>query len=519
MVEEYKYAYFENGQGINLLNVNGNFRGSPFTLPEEVNVCSLWAYSGDDMHNLKLEDIDNHRILCQFPKWANEVTFNVVQAGTNLRIVVNDGSPGDIMNSYEARFSFDSEGESSSIDESFSSYSTASSQSTGSSMSSVSSSSSSSVSSSSDSSSSSSSSQSASSISSSSISSSSVSSSSESSYSSISSSSLSSGSSSSTSGGAVGFVKTIKPDGGGDYTTLAAWEDYADDQASAAQWAECYDGTADLGQVLIDGWTGTPSSTEYPRIYAAPGERHDGTAGSSGAWIDVDTATNGIYMNIVSYTVIEGIRFELNYSAGAAYPIYNNRCDNSIIDGCLFVVVSANASSILIFLRHYTDGGPQTFTARNNVMYGNGTGSAGIYAYSRGNFAASIMNVYLYNNTVNDCGDRGIYFYQYNDADTINFTLENNICTNNTTDFEQYRNRGTRVGNNNCSEDDTADDWDGSGSITLQTPSDLFETVGSDHNLKTGSAAINAGKTISGFNWDAVGNTRSGTWDMGALEK
>ena len=37
-------------------------------------------------------------------------------------------------------------------------------------------------------------------------------------------------------------VKTVKPAGGGDFTSLLAWEDYADGQSTADQWAECYSG-------------------------------------------------------------------------------------------------------------------------------------------------------------------------------------------------------------------------------------------------------------------------------------
>lgn len=210
--KEYLYSYFQNGDGGNLLNIDGNFRGDSFILPVDVNICALWGYSGDDMYNLKLEDVDNHRILCHLESDAAESTFNVVPAGTHLRVVVNDGSPGNIMNSYEVRFRFSGEGESSEVTESFSSYSTASSQSSSTqtvstssmssstqtiSTSSMSSSSSSSESSSSTSTQTNSTSSSISSESSSSQSSSSVSSSSESSSSSVSSSSVSSSSESS----------------------------------------------------------------------------------------------------------------------------------------------------------------------------------------------------------------------------------------------------------------------------------------------------------------------------------
>ena len=78
-------------------------------------------------------------------------------------------------------------------------------------------------------------------------------------------------------------VKTIKPAGGGDYTSLALWEDAVDGEASAAQWAECYSG-GNLGAVTLSGWSATPDASNYPKIYAAEGNSH-GADVSSGAYI------------------------------------------------------------------------------------------------------------------------------------------------------------------------------------------------------------------------------------------
>ena len=80
-------------------------------------------------------------------------------------------------------------------------------------------------------------------------------------------------------------IKTIKPAGGGDYTTLAAWENWADGQASADQWAECYEG-GDLGPVLLNLWTPTPTPTLYPKIYTPLAERHNGTSAGGGDTVE-----------------------------------------------------------------------------------------------------------------------------------------------------------------------------------------------------------------------------------------
>jgi hypothetical protein len=69
------------------------------------------------------------------------------------------------------------------------------------------------------------------------------------------------------------IVKTVKPAGGGDYTSLAAWE--AGEQADLVgldqiRVAECYPGTdAAWGGVEVSGWN--TDANRYPVIRAAPG--------------------------------------------------------------------------------------------------------------------------------------------------------------------------------------------------------------------------------------------------------
>ena len=95
---------------------------------------------------------------------------------------------------------------------------------------------------------------------------------------------------------------TVGPDR--EYALLALWEDYADDQATADQWAECY--TGNLGAVGVYGWASTPTADARPMIYAAPG--HAGSAGGeAGAHIKA-TGWGASCLNVyVPYTVVEGL--------------------------------------------------------------------------------------------------------------------------------------------------------------------------------------------------------------------
>ena len=98
-------------------------------------------------------------------------------------------------------------------------------------------------------------------------------------------------------------IKTVKPAGGGDFTNLQDWADYASAQTSAHQWAKCYTG-GDLGNVTLSGWTATPTNESFPKIYAAPGE--NSTNISNGAYIS-NTTGDGI-KNHLPYLEVQGLR-------------------------------------------------------------------------------------------------------------------------------------------------------------------------------------------------------------------
>jgi len=103
-------------------------------------------------------------------------------------------------------------------------------------------------------------------------------------------------------------IKTIRTAshslGVGDFTSIQAWEDYADGESDPAQWAECYSG-GNLGLFELSGWSSTPSSSGYPKIYAASGEGHGGNP-RRGPHISVGT-TSEVNTIGVNYSVVEGL--------------------------------------------------------------------------------------------------------------------------------------------------------------------------------------------------------------------
>jgi hypothetical protein len=162
----------------------------------------------------------------------------------------------------------------------------------------------------------------------------------------------------------VATVKTIKS-AGGDYTTLALWEDWADGQATTDQWAECYSGF-DMGQVVIGSWLEDPDAANYPRIYTNLDQRHSGKDDGSGAYIAVDSAAHGveIYENFVR---VEGIRFVLSSSGRA---ISADGYNGIYIDSNL--ITTSGSPTTLVGLR-ISFSNNATVTFRNNLIYGSTT--------------------------------------------------------------------------------------------------------------------------------------------------
>jgi len=125
-------------------------------------------------------------------------------------------------------------------------------------------------------------------------------------------------------------IRTIRasthPLGTGDFTTIQAWEDFVDDKINPFQWAECYEGF-DLGTFTLSGWASTPTSSGYPRIYAASGEVHQGNLykGPTIAPPIDGTQTSTIS---VSYAKVEGI------GSTRGFTLDINSASNMEIDKC-----------------------------------------------------------------------------------------------------------------------------------------------------------------------------------------
>jgi hypothetical protein len=297
-------------------------------------------------------------------------------------------------------------------------------------------------------------------------------------------------------------VKTIKPAGGGDYTTLQAWEDWADGEANADQWAECYTG-GDLGGLTIASWTATPDADNYPRIYAADGEEHGGdkTAGAYFSGAGLSVATN--------YTQVVGLRGD--------GKIFNGTSGSFLLfERCL----SHDHVSVGFYMPRTFPGANATITIRNCLCIDVATG----FQLGTKDALGGIITLNVYNNTAYNCSAYGFQLQNKNfSAGGATINLENNIAMGCGDDFilSDTGGDGVITSNNNLSDDDTADDFGGTGHVVNQTDTDVFtDPASDDYSLKDGSAAADAGKTIAAVTDDIIGTARpqGDAYDIGAFE-
>tara|TARA_Y100001938_G_scaffold48300_1_gene67301 strand:+ start:358 stop:3165 length:2808 start_codon:yes stop_codon:yes gene_type:complete len=340
-------------------------------------------------------------------------------------------------------------------------------------------------------------------------------------------------------------IKTIRasshPLGTGDFTTIQAWEDYADDKVNPYQWAECYSGF-DLGVFNLAGWTSSPTSSGYPRIFAASGESHGGTltrgpiiAGTIGSEGGTPS-TSDVNTIAVNFAKIEGIGstrgFHMNLDSASNMLIENcwatsedNACFKALAD------VSTTTSSGNII--------------RNCVAIGTNGNDVG-FEIGGTNMIGGKPGIECYNNTAYSHKNTGFKiantklpgFYGGSDV-----TLRNCISMDaKGSDFSYtfisngVQGNGKYVSSHNLSGDSSAGTY-GSGNLTNQITANVFSSphngititnssgaisvaASGDFRLKKNSPAIDKGCTLHSVTRDFTGFLRPNgvSYDIGAYE-
>jgi len=314
------------------------------------------------------------------------------------------------------------------------------------------------------------------------------------------------------------MIKTIKPAGGGDYTTLQAWEDWADGEASAYQHAECYTG-GDLGEVTIQSWTATSTSEAYPKIYAADGEEHLGVI-DAGAYI-LGASTKCI-LAYIEFTEITGIRFGVSTGETEDEAIdWNTNLtlgDTLWVNRCMFLYPGRDAIYLTVYNEVYV---------RNCVfVFKSEITSEPLYS-SNDPTLLTVQHCTFYSpvNLASNGNTRCISFICNDSKDSC--LVENCIFSMRTSSSydEVLVGGGSGTGvtiNNSVSNQGGLNDYNGSNNLISQTTTDIFtDYLNNDYSLKTGSPARDMGKDLSGIVDDDIAKTerpQGSAYDAGALE-
>ena len=123
---------------------------------------------------------------------------------------------------------------------------------------------------------------------------------------------------------------TIYPGGGGDWTTIASWESWADGEATADQTA-LVDASGDAGgNVTISGWVTTPTSGSHPTIRAEDqyGDYATATQSTATGRARATHATSFVIRFREPYVTVEGMYLQ---NAGSSTTLNINTQGNQTI--------------------------------------------------------------------------------------------------------------------------------------------------------------------------------------------
>jgi len=334
------------------------------------------------------------------------------------------------------------------------------------------------------------------------------------------------------------IIKTIKPAGGGDYTTLQAFENAAQTAGTlASPWhAECYRGN--LGSLSIGARTYIATPSAHPYFYAASGEQHNGkltqnisetahisaVGGTPGIIIEYDIATN--------YCDITGLRISSNNSIAITAAATDSSVGH-LLNRLLIEVTGngggTNGGAIRMSITGTTPINGLTIRNCNITMSGNATQAIRFYC---GNGSASTdihHNLYLYNVGIQSTGTLTYGLRLSHNSSTFSYYPDTTIYnvaitgTSITTCYSKSDAAIVATGTHNLSSDATAF---GSANLQLSKTQAATWTATNDHVTPiTGSALLDNGvdlsaTAISPFSVDILGQSRplGPAWDIGGVE-
>jgi len=315
------------------------------------------------------------------------------------------------------------------------------------------------------------------------------------------------------------IIKTIKPGGGGDYTSLAAWE--ADRRGNiitrdTIEVAECYSGN--LGTLSLADANWTVDSTHYVIVRPATDHEHRGFFDTGRAYVSVSSG-NGILVT-VKYTRLSGLSIEsTSSSTGDAAINFSPLFGKGIMDSC----ICRNPTGYAI--RAFSDlrSGGETNEIRNCVFLHDSSGDQDCVDTGDpfGDNPGIVAN--FYNCTIINFRDS-----RHNINVRASSPVSDNVKLQNCYLYQQTGGVGINYGGNGVILKGSTDATNNTEATSVALRNIALSTANFtnvsystfDAHLAEDSALIDKGTNLSaqGVTTDFEGDTRSGSFDIGADE-
>lgn len=299
------------------------------------------------------------------------------------------------------------------------------------------------------------------------------------------------------------------------------WTGGRDLVANNEQWnITCYADADDTSVVGFSGASWVTSATNYMKIYApnltsqvGTSQRHQGVWSNSGYRLVTAVGVNVSLKHSVKYLYIEGLQISNSYTGGSAAAI-SDSFSGETVSGVSARYYNHNIT------RFVGSGAPSSIIGDSN----NNTSNASLKTYIWNNIIYSTSNLGVgieiryvetvaYSNTIYNV-DNGIVNY------LSNTLLKNNLVQNSSSSaYSLVAGSWSSSSNYNLSDDTSttggANDVASATVSFLNTSSSNFLLSALDTQAKGVGANLSADSTLS-FSTDVRGQTRSGTWDIGA---
>lgn len=284
------------------------------------------------------------------------------------------------------------------------------------------------------------------------------------------------------------------------YASMAAWNTAeANDLVAAGNTHKVHcEGTAADTNCTISGWT--TGVANYITVVVDQAVRHDGKYNTGKYRIEATDV--GAALDIFpDYTRVEGIQIKLTATSGGRRGILarGNFCQ---VSNSLFWAVLSGAAT--------TAQGVEGFGSDIKVWNCIAWDWVNAATVCRGLFQDGGGTAYFYNNTAHNCRT-GI-------GDGFGTTVAKNNCVQDCT-LACYAGSFGAASTNNCSDDATQPGSNGqNGEVTfVDEANDDFHLASGDTVAKDNGTDLSADANLA-FSDDCDGNTRTGTWDIGADE-